>query len=89
MNKEAFEKAVKDSKTLKSKPSNDILLKLYSLYKQTEMFLVKDQAALILKVRLSSMPGKNKKVKVMMTLHRNTLIWLINYLQNNILATSN
>ena len=34
MNKEAFEKAVKDSKTLKAKPSNDILLKLYSLYKQ-------------------------------------------------------
>lgn len=34
MDNEAFEKAVKDSKTLKSKPSNDILLKLYSLYKQ-------------------------------------------------------
>jgi len=34
MNKEAFEKAVKGSKTLKSKPSNDILLQLYSLYKQ-------------------------------------------------------
>ncbi|MEN8119346.1 MAG: acyl-CoA-binding protein [Bacteroidota bacterium] len=34
MDTEAFEKAVKDSKTLKSKPSNDILLKLYSLYKQ-------------------------------------------------------
>ncbi len=34
MNKEAFEQAVKNSKTLKSKPSNDILLKLYSLYKQ-------------------------------------------------------
>ncbi len=34
MNKETFEKAVKNSKTLKSKPSNDILLKLYSLYKQ-------------------------------------------------------
>lgn len=34
MNKEAFDKAVLGSKTLKSKPSNDILLKLYSLYKQ-------------------------------------------------------
>ncbi|MCF6239967.1 MAG: acyl-CoA-binding protein [Bacteroidales bacterium] len=31
---EAFEQAVKNSKTLKSKPSNDVLLKLYSLYKQ-------------------------------------------------------
>jgi acyl-CoA-binding protein len=34
MDKAAFDKAVSDSKTLKSKPSNDILLKLYSLYKQ-------------------------------------------------------
>lgn len=34
MDTEAFEKAVKDSKTLKTKPSNDTLLKLYSLYKQ-------------------------------------------------------
>ena len=34
MSKEAFDKAVAESKTLKSKPSNDILLKLYSLYKQ-------------------------------------------------------
>ncbi len=31
---EAFEQAVKNSKTLKTKPSNDVLLKLYSLYKQ-------------------------------------------------------
>lgn len=31
---EAFEQAVKNSKTLKSKPSNDVLLQLYSLYKQ-------------------------------------------------------
>ena len=29
-----FEQAVADSKTLSSKPSNDILLQLYSLYKQ-------------------------------------------------------
>ena len=29
-----FEKAVSDSKTLSQKPSNEILLKLYSLYKQ-------------------------------------------------------
>ena len=34
MDKEAFENAVKKSKTLQSKPSNDILLQLYSLYKQ-------------------------------------------------------
>ena len=34
MNQKAFEEAVKKSKTLKSKPSNDILLQLYSLYKQ-------------------------------------------------------
>ena len=32
--KEQFEKAAVDSKTLSEKPSNDILLKLYSLYKQ-------------------------------------------------------
>ncbi len=29
-----FEKAVADSKNLSSKPDNDILLKLYSLFKQ-------------------------------------------------------
>ena len=29
-----FEQAVSDSKTLPEKPSNDILLQLYSLYKQ-------------------------------------------------------
>ncbi|WP_447642518.1 MULTISPECIES: acyl-CoA-binding protein [Chitinophagaceae] len=29
-----FEQAVKDSKTLTQKPGNDILLELYSLYKQ-------------------------------------------------------
>ena len=29
-----FEKAVADSKALSEKPSNDILLKLYSLFKQ-------------------------------------------------------
>jgi len=34
MSNEAFENAVKRSKTLKERPSNDILLKLYSLYKQ-------------------------------------------------------
>jgi diazepam-binding inhibitor (GABA receptor modulator, acyl-CoA-binding protein) len=32
--KEQFEKAAAESKTLPSKPSNDILLQLYSLYKQ-------------------------------------------------------
>lgn len=32
--KEAFEKAVDDSKLLSSKPDNEILLRLYSLYKQ-------------------------------------------------------
>lgn len=32
--KEQFEKAVADSKNLSEKPSNDILLQLYSLYKQ-------------------------------------------------------
>ncbi len=32
--KEQFEKAVADSKTLSEKPGNDILLQLYSLYKQ-------------------------------------------------------
>ena len=34
MNKENFENAVSRSKTLKNRPSNDVLLKLYSLYKQ-------------------------------------------------------
>jgi len=34
MNSEAFENAVKNSQSLKSKPSNDILLQLYSLFKQ-------------------------------------------------------
>jgi acyl-CoA-binding protein len=29
-----FEEAVKESKNLKEKPSNDVLLKLYALYKQ-------------------------------------------------------
>lgn len=32
--KQQFEKAVADSKLLASKPSNDILLQLYSLFKQ-------------------------------------------------------
>jgi diazepam-binding inhibitor (GABA receptor modulating acyl-CoA-binding protein) len=32
--KEQFEKAVKESKELPSKPANETLLKLYSLYKQ-------------------------------------------------------
>jgi acyl-CoA-binding protein len=32
--KEQFEKAVKNSKELPSKPNNETLLKLYSLYKQ-------------------------------------------------------
>lgn len=33
--KELFEKAVAESKTLAEKPSNETLLKLYSLYKQS------------------------------------------------------
>ncbi|HEX7904574.1 MAG TPA: acyl-CoA-binding protein [Chitinophagaceae bacterium] len=33
--KEQFEQAVKDSKNLSEKPGNDILLQLYSLYKQS------------------------------------------------------
>lgn len=33
-NKELFEKAVADSKSLPQKPDNETLLKLYSLYKQ-------------------------------------------------------
>jgi diazepam-binding inhibitor (GABA receptor modulating acyl-CoA-binding protein) len=32
--KDAFEKAVKESKELSSKPDNETLLRLYSLYKQ-------------------------------------------------------
>ncbi len=32
--KEQFEQAVAESKTLSEKPSNDVLLKLYALYKQ-------------------------------------------------------
>jgi acyl-CoA-binding protein len=32
--KEQFEKAAADSKTLSEKPSNEVLLQLYSLYKQ-------------------------------------------------------
>ncbi|MET0464880.1 MAG: acyl-CoA-binding protein [Chitinophagaceae bacterium] len=32
--KEQFEKAAADSKTLAEKPSNEVLLQLYSLYKQ-------------------------------------------------------
>lgn len=32
--KEAFEQAVADSKLLSTRPDNDTLLKLYSLYKQ-------------------------------------------------------
>ena len=32
--KERFEQAAADSKTLAEKPGNDVLLKLYSLYKQ-------------------------------------------------------
>ena len=32
--KELFEKAIKESKELPSKPDNETLLKLYSLYKQ-------------------------------------------------------
>ena len=34
MDKEAFDNAVKRSETLKNRPSNEVLLKLYSLYKQ-------------------------------------------------------
>ncbi len=34
MDKKAFEEAVIRSKTLKERPSNDVLLKLYALYKQ-------------------------------------------------------
>ena len=33
--KEQFEKAITDSKSLVEKPGNDILLQLYSLYKQS------------------------------------------------------
>lgn len=33
-NSEAFETAVKQSKTLTERPSNEILLKIYALYKQ-------------------------------------------------------
>jgi acyl-CoA-binding protein len=33
--KELFEKAMTDSKSLSEKPSNEILLQLYSLYKQS------------------------------------------------------
>lgn len=35
MSKELFEQAVKDSKELKSRPDNETLLQLYSLYKQS------------------------------------------------------
>jgi diazepam-binding inhibitor (GABA receptor modulating acyl-CoA-binding protein) len=34
--KELFAQAVENSKTLTERPSNEILLKLYSLYKQAE-----------------------------------------------------
>ncbi|MCF6185307.1 MAG: acyl-CoA-binding protein [Bacteroidales bacterium] len=34
MDTNAFEEAVKKSKTLTERPSNDVLLKLYALYKQ-------------------------------------------------------
>lgn len=34
MDNKAFEEAVVSSKSLKERPSNDILLKLYALYKQ-------------------------------------------------------
>ena len=34
-NQQAFEQAVADSKSLKEKPDNETLLKLYSLYKQS------------------------------------------------------
>ena len=34
MDKQAFEEAVAKSKTLTERPSNDILLNLYALYKQ-------------------------------------------------------
>jgi diazepam-binding inhibitor (GABA receptor modulating acyl-CoA-binding protein) len=33
--KEQFEKAIADSKTLTEKPGNEVLLQLYSLYKQS------------------------------------------------------
>lgn len=33
--KEQFEKAVTDSKSLSEKPANEVLLQLYSLYKQS------------------------------------------------------
>ncbi len=33
--KEQFEQAVADSKNLSERPSNDVLLQLYSLYKQS------------------------------------------------------
>ncbi len=40
--KEQFEKAVADSKNLSERPSNDVLLQLYSLYKQATDGDVKD-----------------------------------------------
>ena len=33
---EQFEKAISESKSLPKKPSNDTLLKIYSLYKQSK-----------------------------------------------------
>ena len=41
--KEAFEQAVVDSKTLSVMPGNDMLLKLYSLFKQSTMGNAPDQ----------------------------------------------
>ena len=41
--KDLFEKAVSDSKLLPQKPSNDILLQLYSLYKQAVSGDVNDE----------------------------------------------
>jgi acyl-CoA-binding protein len=35
--KSMFEKAVEESETLKQKPSNDVLLQMYALYKQAKV----------------------------------------------------
>ena len=42
--KEQFEKAITDSKSLAEKPGNEVLLQLYSLYKQSTEGDVSDEA---------------------------------------------
>ncbi len=43
--KSLFERAVEDSKTLSSRPSNETMLQLYSLYKQATEGDVNENAA--------------------------------------------